>query len=50
MSIADSGSSNVGEVKKINNVLQPTEATFRFLEDVLTEVMDLVPHSFLCTV
>lgn len=36
-----------GIFKKFNNVLQPTEETFRFLEDVLTEVMELFPSKYI---
>lgn len=35
-----------GMMNKYNNVLQPTEKTFRFLEDVLTEVMALFPSPY----
>ncbi|RZL14236.1 MAG: beta-N-acetylhexosaminidase, partial [Pedobacter sp.] len=36
-----------GIFNKFNNVLQPTEKTFTFLEEVLTEVMDLFPSSYI---
>ena len=36
-----------GIFNKFNNVLQPTEQTFKFLEEVLTEVMDLFPSPYL---
>ncbi|MEE1943487.1 beta-N-acetylhexosaminidase [Pedobacter sp. KR3-3] len=36
-----------GMMNKYNNVLQPTEQTFRFLEDVLTEVMALFPSPYI---
>lgn len=36
-----------GIFNKFNNVLQPTEQTFRFLEEVLTEVADLFPSPFI---
>ncbi|MCZ4244752.1 beta-N-acetylhexosaminidase [Pedobacter punctiformis] len=36
-----------GIFNKFNNVLQPTEKTFSFLEDVLTEVMDLFPAPYI---
>ncbi|WP_276089048.1 beta-N-acetylhexosaminidase [Pedobacter sp. JY14-1] len=36
-----------GIFNKFNNVLQPTEKTFRFLENVLTEVMDLFPSPYI---
>jgi len=36
-----------GIFNKFNNVLQPTEQTFRFLEEVLTEVMDLFPSPYI---
>lgn len=36
-----------GIFNKFNNVLQPSEQTFRFLEEVLTEVMDLFPSPYL---
>ena len=35
-----------GIFNKCNNVLQPTEQTFQFLEEVLTEVMDLFPAPY----
>ncbi len=35
-----------GIFNKFNNVLQPTEKTFQFLEQVLTEVMDLFPAPY----
>ena len=36
-----------GIFNKFNNVLQPTEKTFKFLEDVLTEVMALFPSQYI---
>lgn len=36
-----------GMMNKYNNVLQPTEKTFRFLEDVLAEVMALFPSPYI---
>ncbi|TCC99060.1 beta-N-acetylhexosaminidase [Pedobacter psychroterrae] len=36
-----------GIFNKFNNVLQPTEETFKFLEDVLTEVIDLFPSPYI---
>ncbi|RDC55410.1 beta-N-acetylhexosaminidase [Pedobacter chinensis] len=36
-----------GIFNKFNNVLQPTDTTFRFLEDVLTEVMALFPSKYI---
>ena len=36
-----------GIFNKFNNVLQPTDTTFRFLENVLTEVMDLFPSQYI---
>jgi hexosaminidase len=36
-----------GMMNKYNNVLQPTEQTFTFLENVLTEVMDLFPSKYI---
>ncbi len=36
-----------GIFNKFNNVLQPTEKTFNFLEEVLTEVMDLFPSPYI---
>ena len=36
-----------GIFNKFNNVLQPTEHTFRFLEEVLTEVMELFPSPYI---
>jgi hexosaminidase len=36
-----------GIMNKFNNVLQPTEKTFQFLENVLTEVMALFPSSYI---
>ncbi len=36
-----------GMMNKYNNVLQPTEKTFEFLQDVLTEVMALFPSSYI---
>ncbi|TKC03849.1 beta-N-acetylhexosaminidase [Pedobacter frigoris] len=36
-----------GIFNKFNNVLQPTEKTFKFLEEVLTEVMDLFPSPYI---
>ncbi len=36
-----------GIFNKFNNVLQPTDTTFRFLEEVLTEVMNLFPSPYL---
>ncbi len=36
-----------GMNNKYNNVLQPTEKTFTFLENVLTEVMALFPSQFI---
>ncbi|PWS26065.1 beta-N-acetylhexosaminidase [Pedobacter yonginense] len=35
-----------GMMNKYNNVLQPSEKTFQFLEDVLSEVMDLFPSPY----
>ncbi|TZF85938.1 beta-N-acetylhexosaminidase (plasmid) [Pedobacter sp. BS3] len=35
-----------GIFNKFNNVLVPSEKTFRFLEDVLSEVMDLFPSEY----
>lgn len=36
-----------GMMNKYNNVLAPTEKTFKFLEDVLTEVMALFPSQYI---
>lgn len=36
-----------GMMNKYNNVLQPSEKTFQFMENVLTEVMDLFPSPYL---
>jgi hexosaminidase len=36
-----------GIFNKFNNVLQPTEETFTFLEEVLTEVMSLFPSPYI---
>ncbi|WP_316793851.1 beta-N-acetylhexosaminidase [Pedobacter frigoris] len=36
-----------GIFNKFNNVVQPTEKTFKFLEDVLTEVMTLFPSPYI---
>lgn len=36
-----------GIFNKFNNVLQPTDQTFSFLEDVLTEVMQLFPAPYI---
>ena len=36
-----------GMMNKYNNVFQPTEKTFGFLEDVLTEVMALFPSQYI---
>lgn len=36
-----------GIFNKFNNVLQPTEQTFSFLEDVLAEVMQLFPSPYI---
>ena len=36
-----------GMMNKYNNVLAPTEKTFGFLEDVLTEVMGLFPSQYI---
>lgn len=36
-----------GIFNKFNNVLQPAEQTFKFLEEVLTEVMNLFPSPYL---
>lgn len=36
-----------GIFNKFNNVLQPTEQTFTFLEEVLTEVIDLFPSPYI---
>ncbi len=36
-----------GIFNKFNNVLLPSEATFTFLEDVLTEVIDLFPSPYI---
>jgi len=36
-----------GIFNKFNNVLQPTDTTFRFLENVLTEVMALFPSKYI---
>lgn len=36
-----------GMMNKYNNVLQPTEQTFNFLSDVLTEVMALFPSPYI---
>ena len=36
-----------GIFNKFNNVLQPTEKTFKFLENVLTEVMALFPSQYI---
>lgn len=36
-----------GMMNKYNNVLAPTEKTFSFLEDVLTEVMNLFPSPYI---
>ncbi|MGE6219507.1 beta-N-acetylhexosaminidase [Nubsella zeaxanthinifaciens] len=35
-----------GMMNKYNNVFQPTDKTFSFLEDVLTEVMNLFPSKY----
>src|SRR5690606_21924030 len=35
-----------GMMNKYNNVLQASDKTFSFLEDVLTEVMDLFPSPY----
>lgn len=35
-----------GMMNKYNNVFAPTEKTFKFLEDVLTEVMNLFPSQY----
>jgi len=35
-----------GMMNKYNNVFQPTDKTFSFLEDVLTEIMDLFPSPY----
>lgn len=35
-----------GMMNKYNNVFAPTEKTFKFLEDVLSEVMDLFPSQY----
>jgi len=36
-----------GMMNKYNNVFQPTEKTFKFLEDVLTEVIALFPSPYI---
>jgi hexosaminidase len=36
-----------GMMNKYNNVIQPTENTFKFFENVLTEVMDLFPSKYI---
>ncbi|SMD00449.1 beta-N-acetylhexosaminidase [Pedobacter africanus] len=36
-----------GIFNKFNNVFQPTEQTFKFLEEVLTEVMELFPSQYI---
>ena len=36
-----------GMMNKYNNVFQPTDKTFSFLEDVLTEVMNLFPSQYI---
>ena len=36
-----------GMMNKYNNVFAPTEKTFSFLEDVLTEVLDLFPAQYI---
>jgi len=36
-----------GMMNKYNNVLQPTEETFNFLQDILTEVMNLFPSQYI---
>jgi hexosaminidase len=36
-----------GMMNKYNNVFQPSEKTFAFLEDVLTEVMELFPSQYI---
>lgn len=36
-----------GIFNRQNNVLQPTEKTFKFLEEVLTEVMELFPSRYI---
>lgn len=36
-----------GMMNKYNNVFQPTDKTFSFLEDVLTEVMSLFPSQYI---
>ncbi|MFC6101161.1 beta-N-acetylhexosaminidase [Olivibacter domesticus] len=36
-----------GIFNKFNNVLVPSDSAFRFLENVLTEVMDLFPSSYI---
>ncbi|MEJ5994231.1 beta-N-acetylhexosaminidase [Pedobacter sp. Du54] len=36
-----------GMMNKYNNVFAPTEKTFKFLEDVLTEVMGLFPSQYI---
>lgn len=36
-----------GMMNKYNNVFQPTDKTFEFLQDVLTEVMDLFPSPYI---
>lgn len=36
-----------GMMNKYNNVLQATDPTFKFLEDVLTEVMELFPSPYI---
>lgn len=36
-----------GIFNKFNNVFQPTEQTFKFLEEVLTEVMELFPSPYI---
>jgi len=36
-----------GMMNKYNNVLQPTETTFQFMEDVLTELMQLFPAQYI---
>lgn len=36
-----------GIFNRQNNVLQPTEQTFKFLEEVLTEIMELFPSKYI---
>lgn len=36
-----------GMMNKYNNVFAPTDKTFKFLEDVLTEIMDLFPSHYI---